>query len=233
MIHFNNFFGNSNFLNDLREGGFQRICVTKSQVSTKLKFDWIVISNSTLNSCVTPRKMPITVMTLNMFFVFHTYSQVWTIAVMLLSGKFKRLPHLFALNLFLAQVILKHKLAKYCFFELCFVIWSRLSSFQFLVCVSMILWNFLAKQQDNLAGKMLAFALLYGSLYSTYIWTGECARLHFDALCPNLHANHEPHLSSTRLLGLIPLCLALTSRDDLLRLRPAIFMILGWGWVPQ
>uniref|UniRef100_A0A3Q2Y5B1 G protein-coupled receptor 155b n=1 Tax=Hippocampus comes TaxID=109280 RepID=A0A3Q2Y5B1_HIPCM len=92
---------------------------------------------------------------------------VWTIAVMLLSGKFKRLPHLFALNLFLAQ---------------------------FLVCVSMILWNFLAKQQDNLAGKMLAFALLYGSLYSTYIWTGECAHL-----------------------------------DDLLRLRPAIFMILGWG----
>ncbi|XP_051936124.1 integral membrane protein GPR155 isoform X2 [Hippocampus zosterae] len=127
---------------------------------------------------------------------------VWTIAVMLLSGKFKRLPHLFALNLFLAQ---------------------------FLVCVSMILWNFLAKQQDNLAGKMLVFALLYGSLYSTYIWTGECARLHFDALCPNLHINREPHLSSTRFLGLIPLCLALTSRDDLLRLRPAIFMILGWG----
>ncbi|XP_077350975.1 lysosomal cholesterol signaling protein-like [Festucalex cinctus] len=98
---------------------------------------------------------------------------VWTIVVMLLSGKFKRLPHLFALNLFLAQ---------------------------FLVCVSMILWNFLARQEDNLTGKMLAFALLYGSLYSTYIWT-----------------------------GLIPLCLALTSRDDLLRLRPAIFMILGWG----
>ncbi|XP_077585917.1 lysosomal cholesterol signaling protein-like [Stigmatopora nigra] len=98
---------------------------------------------------------------------------VWTIAVLLLSGKFKRLPHLFALNLFLAQ---------------------------FLVCVSMILWNFLARQEDNLTSKMLTFVLLYGSLYSTYIWT-----------------------------GLIPLCLALTSRDDLLRLRPAIFMILGWG----
>ncbi|XP_061546883.1 lysosomal cholesterol signaling protein-like [Phycodurus eques] len=98
---------------------------------------------------------------------------VWTIAVMLLSGKFKRLPHLFALNLFLAQ---------------------------FLVCVSMILWNFLAREEDNLTGKMLAFTLLYGSLYSTYLWT-----------------------------GLIPLCLALTSRDDLLRLRPAIFMVLGWG----
>uniref|UniRef100_A0A3B4WX35 G protein-coupled receptor 155 n=1 Tax=Seriola lalandi dorsalis TaxID=1841481 RepID=A0A3B4WX35_SERLL len=98
---------------------------------------------------------------------------VWTIAVMLLSRKFNRLPHLFALNLFLAQ---------------------------FLVCVSMILWNFLVKQEDNLLGKILTFTLLYGSLYSTYIWT-----------------------------GLIPLCLALTNRDDLLRLRPGVFMILGWG----
>ncbi|XP_078016925.1 lysosomal cholesterol signaling protein-like isoform X2 [Epinephelus lanceolatus] len=98
---------------------------------------------------------------------------VWTIVVMLLSRKFNRLPHLFALNLFLAQ---------------------------FLVCVSMILWNFLVKQEDNLVGKILTFTLLYGSLYSTYIWT-----------------------------GLIPLCLALTNRDDLLRLRPGVFMILGWG----
>uniref|UniRef100_A0A665TJ71 G protein-coupled receptor 155b n=1 Tax=Echeneis naucrates TaxID=173247 RepID=A0A665TJ71_ECHNA len=98
---------------------------------------------------------------------------VWTIVVMLLSRKFNRLPHLFALNLFLAQ---------------------------FLVCVSMILWNFLVKQEDNLLGKILTFTLLYGSLYSTYIWT-----------------------------GLIPLCLALTNRDDLLRLRPGVFMILGWG----
>ncbi|XP_041803391.1 integral membrane protein GPR155 [Chelmon rostratus] len=98
---------------------------------------------------------------------------VWTIMVMLLSRKFNRLPHLFALNLFLAQ---------------------------FLVCVSMILWNFLVKKEDNLVGKILTFTLLYGSLYSTYIWT-----------------------------GLIPLCLALTNRDDLLRLRPGVFMILGWG----
>ncbi|XP_074531919.1 lysosomal cholesterol signaling protein [Halichoeres trimaculatus] len=98
---------------------------------------------------------------------------VWTIVVMLLSRKFNRLPHLFALNLFLAQ---------------------------FLVCVSMILWNFLVKQEGNLIGKIITFTLLYGSLYSTYIWT-----------------------------GLIPLCLALTNRDDLLRLRPGVFMLLGWG----
>ncbi|KAM3863270.1 lysosomal cholesterol signaling protein [Diretmus argenteus] len=98
---------------------------------------------------------------------------VWTIVVMLLSKKFNRLPHLFALNLFLAQ---------------------------FLVCISMILWNFQVKQEDNIIGQVLTFTLLYGSLYSTYIWT-----------------------------GLIPLCLALTNRDDLLRLRPGVFMILGWG----
>ncbi|KAK7901350.1 hypothetical protein WMY93_018119 [Mugilogobius chulae] len=73
----------------------------------------------------------------------------------------------------------------------------------FLVCVSMILWNFLVKQEENLVGKVITFTMLYGSLYSTYIWT-----------------------------GLIPLCLALTNRDDLLRLRPGVFMILGWGEVP-
>lgn len=31
--------------------------------------------------------------------------------------------------------------------------------------------------------------------------------------------------------GLIPLCMALTNRDDLLRLRPGVFMVLGWGYV--
>uniref|UniRef100_A0AAZ3QZI6 G protein-coupled receptor 155 n=1 Tax=Oncorhynchus tshawytscha TaxID=74940 RepID=A0AAZ3QZI6_ONCTS len=69
---------------------------------------------------------------------------VWTIAVILLSKKFKRLPHMFSMNLFLAQ---------------------------FLVCVGMILWNFVVKQEDIL-GQVLTFTLLYGSLYSTYVWTG-------------------------------------------------------------
>uniref|UniRef100_A0A668ABI6 G protein-coupled receptor 155 n=1 Tax=Myripristis murdjan TaxID=586833 RepID=A0A668ABI6_9TELE len=64
----------------------------------------------------------------------------------------------------------------------------------FLVCVSMILWNFLVKQEDNLLGQVLTFTLLYGSLYSTYIWTGKCVYVY-----------------------------------DLLRLRPGVFMILGWG----
>ncbi|XP_055764476.1 integral membrane protein GPR155-like isoform X4 [Salvelinus fontinalis] len=72
---------------------------------------------------------------------------VWTIAVILLSKKFKRLPHMFSMNLFLAQ---------------------------FLVCVSMILWNFVVKQEDIL-GQVLTFTLLYGSLYSTYVWTDCCS----------------------------------------------------------
>ncbi|XP_028325232.1 integral membrane protein GPR155 [Gouania willdenowi] len=94
---------------------------------------------------------------------------VWTIAVMMLSRKCSSLPHIFVLNLFLAQ---------------------------FLVCVGMISWNF----SNNVLTRILSFTLLYGCLYSTYIWT-----------------------------GLIPLCVALTHRDDLLRLRPQVFFILGWG----
>uniref|UniRef100_A0A4W4HCH0 G protein-coupled receptor 155b n=1 Tax=Electrophorus electricus TaxID=8005 RepID=A0A4W4HCH0_ELEEL len=68
---------------------------------------------------------------------------VWTIAVMFLSRKFKRLPHMFTANLFLAQL---------------------------LVCVSMILWKFVVLQ-ENVLGQSLTFTLLYGSLYSTYLWT--------------------------------------------------------------
>ncbi|XP_029604885.1 integral membrane protein GPR155 isoform X1 [Salmo trutta] len=97
---------------------------------------------------------------------------VWTVAVILLSKKFKRLPHMFSMNLFLAQ---------------------------FLVCFSMILWNFVLKQEDIL-GQVLTFTLLYGSLYSTYVWT-----------------------------GLIPLCLVLTKKDNLLRIPPGVFMVFGWG----
>uniref|UniRef100_A0A8B9LU55 G protein-coupled receptor 155b n=1 Tax=Astyanax mexicanus TaxID=7994 RepID=A0A8B9LU55_ASTMX len=70
---------------------------------------------------------------------------VWTVAVMLLSKKFRRLPHMFSTNLFLAQL---------------------------LVCVSMILWKFVV-HQDNVLAQILTFTLLYGSLYSTYVWTGK------------------------------------------------------------
>ncbi|XP_068602554.1 lysosomal cholesterol signaling protein [Brachionichthys hirsutus] len=72
---------------------------------------------------------------------------VWTIAVIFLSKKFKRLPHMFTFNLFLAQ---------------------------FLACVGMILWSVVVKD-ENAIGQILTFSLLYTSLYSTYVWPGLIA----------------------------------------------------------
>lgn len=72
---------------------------------------------------------------------------VWTITVMFLSKKFKRLPHMFTVNLFLAQI---------------------------LTCVGMILWNFVVKE-DNFVGQVLTFTLVCTSLYSTYVWPGLIA----------------------------------------------------------
>lgn len=72
---------------------------------------------------------------------------VWTLAVMFLSKKFKRLPHVFTVNLFLAQ---------------------------FLTCLGMIMWKFVVKG-DNFIGQALTFTLLCTSLYSTYMWPGLIA----------------------------------------------------------
>lgn len=72
---------------------------------------------------------------------------VWTISVMFLSKKVKRLPHMFAVNLFFAQ---------------------------FLTCIGMILWNFVVKE-DNFIGQVLTLTVLWTSLYSTYVWSGLIA----------------------------------------------------------
>ncbi|XP_022054586.1 integral membrane protein GPR155 [Acanthochromis polyacanthus] len=72
---------------------------------------------------------------------------VWTIPVMFLSKKFKRLPHMFTVNLFLAQ---------------------------FLTCIGMILWNFVVKG-DSFILQVLTFSVLCTSLYSTYLWPGLIA----------------------------------------------------------
>ncbi|XP_019713171.1 integral membrane protein GPR155 [Hippocampus comes] len=72
---------------------------------------------------------------------------LWTIAVMFCSKKFKRLPHMFTTNLFLAQ---------------------------FLTCSGMILWKFVVRG-DNFIVQILSFTLLCTSLYCTYIWPGFIA----------------------------------------------------------
>uniref|UniRef100_A0A8C4Z0N6 G protein-coupled receptor 155 n=1 Tax=Gadus morhua TaxID=8049 RepID=A0A8C4Z0N6_GADMO len=70
---------------------------------------------------------------------------VWTIAVMFLSKKYKRLPHMLTVNLLLAQL---------------------------LTSIGMILWNF-AGSSDNFTGKVFTFMLLFTSLNSTYVWPGS------------------------------------------------------------
>uniref|UniRef100_A0A8C7FU31 G protein-coupled receptor 155 n=1 Tax=Oncorhynchus kisutch TaxID=8019 RepID=A0A8C7FU31_ONCKI len=95
-----------------------------------------------------------------------------SLTVMFLSKKFKRLPHMFSLNLFLAQI---------------------------LACVGMILWNFVVRQ-DSFIGHVLTFTLLYGSLYSTYVWP-----------------------------GLIAFSLVLMKRGGELKVAPGFLVIAGWG----
>nr|XP_020452055.1 integral membrane protein GPR155 [Monopterus albus]XP_020452056.1 integral membrane protein GPR155 [Monopterus albus] len=97
---------------------------------------------------------------------------VWTIAVMVLSKKIKRLPHFFTVNLFLAQL---------------------------LICIGMIMWNFVVKE-ENFIGQVLTFTLLCSSLYSTYVWS-----------------------------GLIALSLVLIKSSEEMKVSPTVLVIAGWG----
>ncbi|XP_064419750.1 lysosomal cholesterol signaling protein isoform X2 [Latimeria chalumnae] len=74
-------------------------------------------------------------------------SLIWSVAVIFLSKKYKRLPHFFTANLMLAQ---------------------------FTVCIGMIVWNFIIKQSNQIM-QIFVFIVLYSSLYSTYLWTGLIA----------------------------------------------------------
>ncbi|XP_051998292.1 integral membrane protein GPR155 [Xyrauchen texanus] len=104
--------------------------------------------------------------------IISLFALVWSVAVMLLSRKFCRIPHIFTINLLVAQL---------------------------LVCVGMIVWKFVA-EQDNFLGQVLTFTLLYVSLYSTYIWP-----------------------------GLIALSLLLLRRNEEVQVRPGLLLITGWG----
>uniref|UniRef100_A0A3B4CU96 DEP domain-containing protein n=1 Tax=Pygocentrus nattereri TaxID=42514 RepID=A0A3B4CU96_PYGNA len=77
--------------------------------------------------------------------IVSLFALVWCVAVKIMSKKFCRLPHMFTVNLFVAQLG---------------------------VCIGMIAWNFVVVK-DNFIGQVFTFTLLYGSLYSTYIWPGK------------------------------------------------------------
>ncbi|NWW52196.1 GP155 protein, partial [Pedionomus torquatus] len=71
-------------------------------------------------------------------------SLIWSLAVVLLSKKYKQLPHMITTNLLVAQ---------------------------FIACIGMVVWNFIVKEKD-ITMQILVFIFLYSSLYSTYLWTG-------------------------------------------------------------
>ncbi|NWI85269.1 GP155 protein, partial [Pitta sordida] len=71
-------------------------------------------------------------------------SLTWSLTVVLLSKKYKQLPHMITTNLLVAQ---------------------------FVACIGMVVWNFIVKEKD-LTMQILVFIFLYSSLYSTYLWTG-------------------------------------------------------------
>lgn len=49
-----------------------------------------------------------------------------------------------------------------------------------MACIGMIAWKFVVVK-DNFVGQVLTFTLLYGSLYSTYIWPGKTKIMHTNA----------------------------------------------------
>ncbi|NXG87136.1 GP155 protein, partial [Stercorarius parasiticus] len=71
-------------------------------------------------------------------------SLIWSLTVVLLSKKYKQLPHMITTNLLVAQ---------------------------FIACIGMVVWNFVVKEKD-ITMQILVFIFLYSSLYSTYLWTG-------------------------------------------------------------
>ncbi|KFP17590.1 Integral membrane protein GPR155, partial [Egretta garzetta] len=71
-------------------------------------------------------------------------SLIWSLIVVLLSKKYKQLPHMITTNLLVAQ---------------------------FIACIGMVVWNFIVKEKD-ITVQILVFIFLYSSLYSTYLWTG-------------------------------------------------------------
>lgn len=78
--------------------------------------------------------------------IISLVSLIWSLSILLLSKKYKQLPHMLTANLLIAQTI---------------------------VCAGMMIWNFV--KEKNFVGQILVFVLLYSSLYSTYLWTGLLA----------------------------------------------------------
>ncbi|XP_060635313.2 lysosomal cholesterol signaling protein isoform X1 [Anolis sagrei] len=76
--------------------------------------------------------------------IVSVVSLIWSLGIIILSKKYKQLPHVLTTNLLIAQ---------------------------FVACVGMITWNFTIEKR-NMVLQILVFIFLYSSLYSTFLWTG-------------------------------------------------------------
>ncbi|KAG8124906.1 hypothetical protein E2320_020199 [Naja naja] len=77
----------------------------------------------------------------------HSVFQIWSLGVILLSKKYKQLPHMLTTNLLIAQCV---------------------------ACVGMVMWNFTIEKKSIFV-QILVFIVLYCSLYSAFLWTGLLA----------------------------------------------------------
>ncbi|XP_058046256.1 integral membrane protein GPR155 isoform X2 [Ahaetulla prasina] len=74
-------------------------------------------------------------------------SLIWSLGVILLSKKYKQLPHMLTTNLLIAQCV---------------------------ACVGMVMWNFTIEKKSIFV-QILVFIVLYCALYSAFLWTGLLA----------------------------------------------------------
>uniref|UniRef100_A0A8B9KNZ6 G protein-coupled receptor 155 n=1 Tax=Astyanax mexicanus TaxID=7994 RepID=A0A8B9KNZ6_ASTMX len=77
------------------------------------------------------------------------------------------------------------------------------------VCVGMIAWNFVVVK-DNFLGQVLTFTLLYGSLYSTYIWPGQCGSCCDSSQCLLVEEEQKWQSTDRQVARHVLLCLLLT-----------------------
>ncbi|KAK2492628.1 hypothetical protein MC885_019149 [Smutsia gigantea] len=161
--------------------------------------------------------------------IISLVSLIWSLAILLLSKKYKQLPHMLTTNLLIAQSI---------------------------VCAGMMIWNFV--NEKNFVGQILVFVLLYSSLYSTYLWTGKLdhewkfrsVSLFSISRSPQLlmiylksgstelrhfsqASEHQINYLSFNLcflfLGLLAVSLFLLKKRESVQIPVGIIIISGWG----
>ncbi|CAI5656041.1 unnamed protein product [Oreochromis niloticus] len=78
-----------------------------------------------------------------------------------------------------------------------------------LTCIGMILWNFVVKE-SNFIGQVLTFTLLCTSLYSTFIWPGQCESRCESTDCLLVQVEELQQVADRQVARHVLMCLLLT-----------------------